>query len=95
MLEHFMVNPSVDEINKKISSNANITDKEISLSVELLSKNAWENSVVTCVDSVPFQYIGKGEQCVIKTRLALSDKRAKEVSAILMEEPENHLTHAR
>jgi putative ATP-dependent endonuclease of OLD family len=95
MLEVFISDPIVSKINKKISSNARITDKEISLSVELLSKNAWESSLVTCVDAVPFHHIGKGEQCVIKTRLALADKKAKDASVILIEEPENHLTHAR
>ena len=95
MLEVFTADPIVDEINKKISDNAQITDRAISLSVELLSKNAWENSLVTCVDDVPFHYIGKGEQCIIKTRLALADKKAKNASIILMEEPENHLTYTR
>jgi len=95
MLEVFITDDSVKKINKKISGNANITDKEISLSVELLSKNAWESTLVTCVDSVPFHYIGKGEQCVIKTRLALADKKAKDAYVILMEEPENHLTHTK
>jgi putative ATP-dependent endonuclease of OLD family len=95
MLEVFIADPSVGEINKKISNNARITDKVISLSVELHSKNAWESSLVICVDSVPFHHIGKGEQSVIKTRLALADKKAKDASIILIEEPENHLTHAR
>jgi len=95
MLRVFVDDPSVDEINKKISSKAKITDREITLSVELLSKNAWESSLVTCVDTIPFHHIGKGEQCIIKTRLALADKKAKDASVILMEEPENHLTHTR
>ena len=47
------------------------------------------------IDEVPFQYIGKGEQCIIKTKLALADKKAQKASVMLMEEPENHLTHTR
>jgi len=95
MLEMFKADESIIEINKKVSESANISNREITLSVELLSKNAWESSLITCVDKVPFHYIGKGEQCVIKTKLALADKRAKNASVILLEEPENHLTHAR
>lgn len=95
MLEGFKADPAILAINKKVSQNANISNRDITLSVELLSKNAWENSLITCVDKVPFHYIGKGEQCVIKTKLALADKRAKNASVILLEEPENHLTHAR
>lgn len=95
MRESFMQDQSVQDINQKIQAAATITDKKIGLSVELLSKNAWESSLMTYLDEVPFHYIGKGEQCIIKTRLALSDKKTKNASIILMEEPENHLTHSR
>jgi len=95
MSEGFAADDAIQTINKKIQTNAALRDKEISLSVELLSKNAWENSLMTYIDKVPFHYIGKGEQCIIKTMLALADKKAKKASIILMEEPENHLTHAR
>ena len=50
---------------------------------------------MTYIDLIPFQYIGKGEQCVIKTKLALTAKKNAEATAILLEEPENHLSHAR
>ncbi|MGG7036017.1 MAG: ATP-dependent nuclease [Flavobacterium sp.] len=59
------------------------------------SKNAWENSLMTYLDDIPFHYVGKGEQCIIKTKLALSHKKAKEANIILLEEPENHLSHAK
>jgi putative ATP-dependent endonuclease of OLD family len=95
MLDAFTIDADVSGIAKKIKGGAAITDREISLSVESVSKNAWKGSLVTCIDDVPFHYIGKGEQCVIKTRLALSDKKAKKASVVMIEEPENHLTHAR
>jgi len=95
MRESFMQDQSIQDINQKIQSGATITDKKIELSVELLSKNAWESSLMTYLDEVPFHYIGKGEQCIIKTRLTLSDKKTKNASIILIEEPENHLTYSR
>jgi putative ATP-dependent endonuclease of OLD family len=95
MREHFKHDDSIKAINDRLQTGASISDKKVSLSVELLSKNAWENSLMTYIDEVPFQYIGKGEQCIIKTKLALADKKAKDASVILMEEPENHLTHTR
>ena len=70
-------------------------DKKVEISVELSSKNAWENSLMTYLDDIPFHYIGKGEQCIIKTKLALSHKKAKEANIILLEEPENHLSHVK
>lgn len=95
MRDKFMECPAIKAINSKIKSNAKISDKKIELSVELLSKNAWENSLITYLDDVPFHYIGKGEQCIVKTGLALAHKKSKEANLILLEEPENHLTHSK
>jgi putative ATP-dependent endonuclease of OLD family len=72
-----------------------ISNKKIELSVDLSSRNAWENSLITCIEDVPFHNIGKGEQCIIKTKLALGHKKAKEANIILLEEPENHLSHTK
>lgn len=95
MRDSFRECAAIKAINEKIKSNAKISDKKIELSVELLSKNAWENSLMTYLDEVPFHFIGKGEQCIIKTKLALGHKKSKEANLILLEEPENHLTHSR
>jgi len=95
MRESFMNDPAISALNQKIKEEVNISDKKVELSVELLTKNAWENSLVTYIDEVPFHYIGKGEQSIIKTKLALTDKKAIKASVVLMEEPENHLTYPR
>lgn len=95
MRDSFMECQTIQAINEKIKTEANISNKKIELSVELLSKNAWENSLMTYLDEVPFHFIGKGEQCIIKTKLALGHKKTKEANLILLEEPENHLTHTR
>jgi putative ATP-dependent endonuclease of OLD family len=95
MREAFMRDDNVKAINKKISSAAKITSKEISISVDLASQNAWESTLMTYIDSIPFQHIGKGEQCVIKTKLALSNKKTSEATILLIEEPENHLSHSK
>lgn len=95
MRENFMRDASIQEINEKIKQSVKMSDKKVELSVELLSKNAWENSLMTYLDDVPFHYIGKGEQCIVKTELALAHKKSKEASVILIEEPENHLSHSK
>lgn len=95
MRDSFMECEAIKKINTKIKSDTKISDKKIELSVELLSKNAWENSLITYLDDVPFHYIGKGEQCIVKTGLALAHKKSKEANLILLEEPENHLTHSK
>jgi putative ATP-dependent endonuclease of OLD family len=95
MKESFMEEPSVQAINKKISDNANITDKEVKISVDLSTQNAWEMSLMTYLDEIPFHYIGKGEQSIVKTNLALSHKKSQEANILLLEEPENHLSHSK
>lgn len=95
MRESFKDDASVQEINEKIQLASSLSEKEIELSVELVSKNAWETSLMTYFDEIPFHYIGKGEQCVIKTDLALSHRKAQEANLILIEEPENHLSHTK
>lgn len=95
MRDVFMEDESIKHINSKVTAHSTLTDKELELSVELVSKNAWESSLMTYFDDIPFHYIGKGEQCIIKTDLALSHKKSKESNLLLIEEPENHLSHTK
>lgn len=95
MKETFMGEEAIKKINEKIKTASKISDKKVELSVELSSKNAWESSLITYLEDVPFHYIGKGEQCLVKTKLALGHKKAKEANIILLEEPENHLSYSK
>lgn len=95
MRDSFMGEKSIENINAKINKNTSLTDKKVELSVELVTKNAWENSLVTQMDSIPFNYIGKGEQCVVKTELALAKRVSQNAGILLFEEPENHLSHTK
>ena len=95
MKESFMAEEAINKINEKIKIASKISDKKVELSVELSSKNAWESSLMTYLEDVPFHYIGKGEQCLVKTKLALGHKKAKEANIILLEEPENHLSYSK
>jgi putative ATP-dependent endonuclease of OLD family len=95
MKEFFMSEEAIKKINDKIKTAAKISEKKIELSVELSSKNAWESSLMTYLEDIPFHYIGKGEQCLVKTKLALGHKKAKEASIILLEEPESHLSYSK
>lgn len=95
MQEFFSEQNAIKSINEKIKTATNISSKNIRLSVDLSSKNAWESSLTTYLDDVPFQQIGKGEQCIVKTKLALNNKRSQDADLILLEEPENHLSHTK
>jgi putative ATP-dependent endonuclease of OLD family len=93
--EQFKENPAVIDINKKITAIADISEKEVKIGVNLATKDAWEFGLTTFLDDVPFQNIGKGEQCIIKTNLSLGNKTAQKAGIILIEEPENHLSHSK
>lgn len=95
MKDSFMNDAAVLDINSKIKDATNISTKSVRLSVDLSSRNAWENSLMTYLDEIPFHFIGKGEQCIIKTKLALSHKKTQESNILLLEEPENHLSHTK
>jgi putative ATP-dependent endonuclease of OLD family len=95
MKDSFMGNEAIQAINDKLTMASKVTEKTVSISVELSSKNAWESSLITYLEGIPFHYIGKGEQSIIKTNLALAHNKSKEANVILLEEPENHLSHSK
>jgi putative ATP-dependent endonuclease of the OLD family len=95
MREVFMGDTAIEKINCKIKTATKISSKDVKLSVDLSSKNAWESSLMTYFDDVPFHHIGKGEQCIVKTNLALSHNKSQEANILLLEEPENHLSHTK
>lgn len=68
-------------------------DAKAKLTVDWGTKDSWKDDLVVSVDDIPYAHIGAGNQCIIQTAIALTDKAKGKVSVILMEEPENHLSH--
>lgn len=93
--EFFSKDSAIANINTKITGISKLSKKEIELTVDLGSRSTWDGSLITQLNKIPFDYIGKGEQAVIKTELALSNKKSEASSVILIEEPECHISHAR
>jgi putative ATP-dependent endonuclease of the OLD family len=56
------------------------------------SKSNLETDITITEDDIEIENRGKGRQCFIKTDFAL-DKSKMELDTILLEEPENHLSH--
>ncbi len=89
--ESFKKEDSLKSINDKLkSSKGEITNKDLSVSIDISQKSSWENNLTSYIDEIPFQFAGKGEQNFIKMLLAL-DKNLSKCDVILIEEPENHL----
>lgn len=95
MKEAFISQEPVIAINQKIKDKSKISSKSLKVSVDLSTQNSWETTLMTYLDEVPFHQIGKGEQCIIKTNLALAHQKSKEANILLIEEPENHLSHTK
>lgn len=90
----FKQSEELKTINTKINEMAKISKKNISISVNTSDVNAWENILMTYFDEIPFHQIGQGEQSIIKTNLALNSIRDDIFNVLLLEEPENHLSHS-
>lgn len=94
MKDYFAANPTIKDINTRISSEENIpgVDGNIAISVVPPTPSEWENSLVALVNDIPINYLGQGAQSIVKTHLSMKD--SKESNIILFEEPENHLSHS-
>lgn len=92
MRDEFVSDDRIVAINKDLASKTGIvTDKKLSIAMDVTSKAGWESGVLPHLDDIPLTLVGKGEQNAVKVKLAMesSDK----CHIFLMEEPENHLSH--
>lgn len=93
--ETFTEQEAIKSINNKLTSKkGEISEKELTISVDISQKNNWESTLVPYLDNIPFQFIGKGEQNTVKLKLAL-EIEAEKSNLILIEEPENHLSYSK
>ena len=92
---NFISDKKIEDLNDKINTASHLSDRSIQLAVDLSARNAWESILTAYLDKIPFTHIGKGEQNIIKTKLALAHKRAQNASIVLIEEPENHLSFSK
>jgi len=86
--DRYKDHPVYSELSK-LTDYANTT-----VSIDPSSKNSWDSHLSIYVKDIPFSYVGKGLQTIIKTNTSLSSKKAQQSNIILIEEPENHLSHS-
>lgn len=60
--------------------------------MDISARSSWDSAITPHIDDLPFDCAGKGEQCRVQTRLAIAG--AKRSQVLLVEEPENHLSHS-
>jgi putative ATP-dependent endonuclease of OLD family len=83
---------SVRQVNHELDGENEVTEKTLKISIENSAQGNFENNLQLNMNDIPFTHIGKGEQHQVLIKLALRDK-AKNADVVLIEEPENHLSH--
>ncbi len=80
-------------INERIGRDSEkLHHKPIGLQMDQSSRTSWEIGIVPQVEDIPFAMSGQGQQAAIKMSLAMS-RTAGASTFVLIEEPENHLSH--
>jgi hypothetical protein len=91
--EEFAANDHVKRINKELAkTDSPITDKPVSIGIDVTEQTMWENTLVPHLDELPLRFSGRGEQHAVKILLALR-RQADRYQVALIEEPETHLSH--
>lgn len=88
-----MSKTALNAVNTRMSSvHATLHSRPIALAMDQSARTSWEGVVTPHVDDVPFSMSGQGQQSAIKISLAMS-RHAGRAKFVMIEEPENHLTH--
>ena len=64
--ERFNEDENIIDLNNKITGHIPISDKQLSITIDLSSNNAWESQLTTNFNNIPFDQIGKGERWIRK-----------------------------
>lgn len=68
------------------------TGRKLTVQMDMSSRSSWESAITPHLDDLPFDCVGKGEQCRVQMRVAIAGAAKSRV--LLIEEPENHLSHS-
>lgn len=90
--EQFSGKEQVQQVNTRLQGDeTDVTDRELTLAIDISQRFTWESTLVPHLDDLPFQLVGKGEQNTLKILLALN-RGLEAAHVVLIEEPENHLS---
>jgi len=81
-----------EKFREEILSDLNDRIEDYSFAIRTNSKSNLETDLTIKEENIEIENKGKGRQCFIKTDFALQ-KNKNELDLILLEEPENHLSH--
>jgi predicted ATP-dependent endonuclease of OLD family len=90
--QHEYRNHKEDFKNKAFKNINERLENDYKFAIKSNSKSNVESDLIIYEGDISIDNKGKGKQSIIKTSLALS-KSAEDFDAVLLEEPENHLSH--
>lgn len=83
-----------DQFKQEVLSDLNNRLSEFKFTLKTGAKENLETDLTISENDINIENKGKGRQCFIKTEFALKKKiKDKDLDVILIEEPENHLSH--
>ena len=85
-----------ESVNNVLQSDEQVLSKRLSLSLDLIGKDALQKIISPLLEGIPVDQIGAGDLCMLKTLLSIERKggnRKKKV--LIIEEPETHLSHVK
>lgn len=85
-------NQKINFKNNELTS-INNSQRPYEFSIRSNPRSSLDTDLTITEDNIPIEHKGKGRQCFIKTEFALGQSKEKSVDVILLEEPENHLSH--
>ena len=89
----FTQEPGVVAINNHLDQQGNpATTKKLTVQMDMSTRTSWDNAISAHLDDLPFDCAGRGEQSRVQMRLAIAG--AEKSRVLLIEEPENHLSHS-
>ncbi|MDC4182244.1 ATP-dependent nuclease [Mycoplasma bradburyae] len=88
--DRFLQESNIHEINNRIREG---TGNNYSITVNYGNNDSWWNNIATQLDDVIYDNIGQGNQCMMKTDLAIKNIDDKK-RVLLFEEPECHLSNS-
>ena len=88
----FSGSDAIKKLNEELRKGQALNGRSVSLELKENDVDEWKRQMAISIDTIPFEQIGFGTQNIIKVELAIAHD-AEEVNMILMEEPENCLSH--
>lgn len=81
-------------LNEQVRASTELGVEKLGVQLDQSASANWQNSITPQIGEIPFSLCGQGQQIAAKTELAMM--RTNELTQIiLVEEPENHLSHTR